>query len=124
MSDFALDDADRWVGDWQAGLEERLARTRALSTRLHALTGSAQSAGGLVEATVDSAGALTDLYLSDEVRRHSARWIAEQILTASEAARAELARQAVLVARANGDDETAEGRVLLTAFTDRLETRR
>ncbi|BBH66681.1 hypothetical protein ACTI_33660 [Actinoplanes sp. OR16] len=109
-----------WVDSWQADLEERLARTRALAAKLHALTGSATAGGGLIEVAVDSAGALVDLYLTEEVRRHSARWIAEQILTASAAARADLAARAVRAAGEDGDDETPEGRALLTAFTDRL----
>jgi hypothetical protein len=115
-------DTAGWIDDWQGELEERLARTRALATRLHALTGSASAGGGLISAEVGSSGALTGLYLAEEVRRHSARWIAEQVLAASAAARNELARRAVEVAHENGDDETAEGRVLLTAFTDRLTT--
>ncbi|MEU4564353.1 YbaB/EbfC family nucleoid-associated protein [Actinoplanes sp. NPDC023936] len=116
-SPFGTDD---WVDDWQAGLEERLARTRALAGKLHALTGTGTAGGDLVVVAVDSSGSLTGLHLSEDVRRHSARWIAEQVLAASEAARADLARRAAEVARQNGDDETAEGRVLLTAFTDRL----
>ncbi|MEU4694877.1 YbaB/EbfC family nucleoid-associated protein [Actinoplanes sp. NPDC023714] len=119
----SADGPDGWVDDWQDSLEERLARTRALAAKLHALTGRAAAAGGMVEVAVDSAGALVDLYLSEEVRRHSARWIAEQVLAASDAARADLARRAVAAAREDGDDETPEGRVLLTAFTDRLGSR-
>ncbi|BAL86479.1 hypothetical protein AMIS_12590 [Actinoplanes missouriensis 431] len=118
--DDPLPDADLWVDDWQAGLEERLARTRALAGRLHALTGTGTAGGDLVVVAVDSSGSLTGLQLSEEVRRHSARWIAEQVLAASEAARVDLARQAAEVAGQGGDDETAEGRVLLAAFTDRL----
>lgn len=116
----ALDEADHWVDDWHEKISARLAHTRALADRLGGLTGSARSGGGLVEVTVDSAGALDDLWLDDGVRRHSGRWIAEQVLAATRSARADLVRQADLAAQESGATDTAEGRALLTALTARL----
>ncbi|WIM94505.1 YbaB/EbfC family nucleoid-associated protein [Actinoplanes oblitus] len=115
-----MDESENWIDDWQEGIEARLARTRDFANRLGEMKGSARSGGGLVEVTVDSSGALNDLYLDDGVRRHSGRWIAEQVLSATRSARAELVRQADLVAQQSGAADTAEGRALLTALTARL----
>ncbi len=120
LDDAALDAADQWVDDWQAKIEARLARTRALAAELQRIAGTARSADGLVEVTVDSSGALRELHLDDDVRRHSGRWIADQVLSTARAARADLARRAADVAEQSGDADTPEGRATLAALTARL----
>lgn len=67
-----LDAAERWVDDWQSGIEERAAQARDLSGQLAALTGTARSADRSVEVTVDSSGAVTDLRLDERIRDWSA----------------------------------------------------
>jgi DNA-binding protein YbaB len=120
LDDAALDAADQWVDDWQAKIEARLARTRTLASNLQAIDGTARSSDGLVEVTVDSSGALRDLHLDEDVRRHSARWIADQVLSTARAARADLARRAAEVAEQSGDADTPEGRAMLAALTARF----
>ncbi|MEV6343710.1 YbaB/EbfC family nucleoid-associated protein [Actinoplanes sp. NPDC051851] len=116
LDDTPWDDADDRIGAWQDRIEARASRVRALAVRLRELRATASSGGGLVRVTVDSGGALTALHLDDAVRRHSAPWIAEQVLAAFAGARAELSRQAERMAR---EDDSTEGRALLTALTDR-----
>jgi hypothetical protein len=120
LDDESLDEAERWVDDWQQGVEARLARSRELAGRLRGVTGWARSGEGLVEVAVDSAGGLVNLYLDDGVQRHSARWIAAQILSTCRLARADAARQAQAVVQECGSGDTADGRALLAAFVDRL----
>jgi DNA-binding protein YbaB len=120
VDDATLDAADQWVDDWQAKIEARLARTRALAANLRVITGTGRSADGLVEVTVDSAGALRALHLDDDVRRHSARWIADQVLAAALAARSDLGRRAAEAAEQSGDADTPEGRATLDALLARF----
>ncbi len=116
LNDQFLDEADRWVDDWNNKIEARLDRTRALATRLQEIRGYARVGGGLVEVAVDSSGTLTDLHLDEGVRRHSVRWIAEQVLLGAQTARADLIRQAEQVAQQSGDSDTPEGRAVLSAL--------
>ncbi|NMO57581.1 YbaB/EbfC family nucleoid-associated protein [Actinoplanes sp. TBRC 11911] len=120
LDDTALNAGDRWIDDWQAKIEARLARTRALTAGLREVKGVGRSGDGLVEVTIDSSGALMELRLDEDVRRHSARWIAEQVITAARSAKGDLARAATGVVHESGENETPEGRAVLAAFTARL----
>jgi hypothetical protein len=73
-----------------------------------------------VEVTVDSSGSLQDLHLDEDVRGHSARWIADQVLATARAARSDLARRAAEVAERSGDADSPEGRAVLAALTARF----
>lgn len=89
----ALDAAARRLDEWESSLAARAARARDLSARTQALTGTARSADGLVEATVDASGLLTGLRLDERVRQHSAAHTARQILAVTRDARADLLRR-------------------------------
>ncbi|MFI7305868.1 YbaB/EbfC family nucleoid-associated protein [Micromonospora aurantiaca] len=89
----ALDAAARRLDEWESSLTDRAARARDLSARTQALTGTARSADGLVEVTVDTSGLLTGLRLDERVRQHSAAHTARQILAVTRDARADLLRQ-------------------------------
>jgi DNA-binding protein YbaB len=119
MDNTTLDAGDRWVDDWQARIEARLERTRALAAGLREINGVGCSGEGLVEVTVDSSGALLKLNLDEGVRRQSARWIAEQVLIAAQAAKADLVRAATEVAQQSGETDTPEGQAILSALTAR-----
>lgn len=67
--DAGLDAAQRRVDQWESSLVERAAKASALSQRLAALTARAHSDDRLVEATVDSSGALVGLRLDEQLRR-------------------------------------------------------
>lgn len=115
-----LDAAQRWVDDWQSGIEERAARAAALSRRVAQLSATARSRDGLVEVTVGASGALTGLRLREEVRRQSTGWIAEQILATVRLAQAELTEQVRRAAAetVGPDDET--GRAMVASFVQRF----
>lgn len=114
-----LDAADRWVDDWQARIEERAARARDAARQLRDLTGRASGGDGLVRVTVNSAGALVDLHLDEQIRRHSARWIADEIMATARKARADVARRALIVIEQTVGTESADGQALLRAFGER-----
>src|SRR6266511_655477 len=85
-----LDDAERLVDDWQAGIEARAAQARELATRLGALTATARSADGLVSVTVGSSGGITDLVLKEGIRDRPAAETARAILATLRAAQSSL----------------------------------
>ncbi|WP_089153984.1 YbaB/EbfC family nucleoid-associated protein [Micromonospora sp. NBS 11-29] len=89
----ALDAATHRLDEWESTLAARAARATALAQRTRALTGTARSADGLVEVTVDPSGLLTDLRLDERTRQHSAAHTARQIMTTTRAAHADLLRQ-------------------------------
>ncbi|AXH92568.1 YbaB/EbfC family nucleoid-associated protein [Micromonospora aurantiaca] len=89
----ALDAAARRLDKWESSLADRATRARDLSARTQPLTGTARSADGLVEVTVDASGLLTGLRLDERVRQHSAAHTARQILAVTGDARADLLRR-------------------------------
>ena len=78
--DADFDRQESRIDDWLGDIEQRAERARALNRAMHGLAVGAASADRLVSVTVDAQGRLTDLQLDDGVRRHSGRWLAEQIM--------------------------------------------
>ncbi|WBC15871.1 YbaB/EbfC family DNA-binding protein [Micromonospora sp. WMMA1998] len=116
----ALDAATRRLDEWESSLADRAARARDLSARTQALTGTARSADGLIEVTVDQTGALADLRLDERTRQHSAAHTARQILATTRAARVDLLRQLTkATTQALGDDPAA--RAIVESHRRRLD---
>jgi len=112
--------AERWVDDWQTGIEERAAQAQALARRVGQLSATVHSRGDVVGVTVDSSGAMTALRLDDNACRHPAAWIAEQILATVRAAQAELVRQVTEATTQTVGLESEIGRAMVASFTRRL----
>lgn len=120
--DAELDAAQRRVDQWESSLTERAAKASALSQRLAGLMVTAHSDDGLVDATVDSSGALIGLRLDEQTRAQPASRTAEQILAVTRAARDDLVRQASAVTvEALGTDDPA-GEAIIEAYERRLRT--
>lgn len=83
----ALDGLERQIAEWRATAEERAARSRLLRERTDAITGTAVDPTHLIRVAVNATGELVDLRLAEDVRQHSATWIAEHIQAAVHAAR-------------------------------------
>ena len=111
-----LDEADRLVGGWQAGIAERASRARALAERLSTLTATARSDDGLVSVTIDSSGHLTDLVLEEGVRRRPAAVTARAILAAVEAARGSLTAAVRVSTDETVGAGTETGRAVIAAY--------
>ncbi len=115
-----LDDAERWVADWSASISERAERAQRLAARVAGLAGSAESAGGLVEARVDSGGVLVALHLDDRLTGWPAARIEREIMIALRRAQATLTgRVAEAVAETVGAD-TETGRAVLDGYDRRF----
>lgn len=115
----SVDAADRWVDDWQSGIEEQATRARALSRRLAGLSASAVSDDGLVEITVDSSGALSGLRLDEAARRQPAADTAAQILALSRQALARLAQQVAQAAAETVGADSLAGRAVVESYARR-----
>ncbi|GAA3734340.1 hypothetical protein GCM10022225_15880 [Plantactinospora mayteni] len=115
-----LDAAQQRVDAWQASFADRAERTGELSRRLAGLRVTACGADGLVEATLDSTGALVDLRLDERTRQQPAARMAEEILATVRAARAELLHRVTeaTVELLGADDP--RGRALIDSYRGRL----
>jgi hypothetical protein len=113
------DAADRWVDDWQAGIEEQAAQAKALSERLAQLTGSARSDDDLIEVSVGPSGAVTNLRLDEGIRRQAAARTAREILATMRAAQAALAQHVAAAVAETVGAETEVGRAVVASFTSR-----
>jgi DNA-binding protein YbaB len=115
-----LDSAERLIDEWQSTIEDRATKARALSQRLGALTSTARSRDGLVEATVAASGVLTGLHLDERVRRQPAAWIARQVLAVTQQALDQLAAQATEATQETVGEDSPEGRAVVASYTTRL----
>ena len=117
-----LDEAERMVDDWQAGIEERAAQARELAARLGALTASARSDDGLVTVTVGPSGALVDLELDEEIRQRPAATTAREIRAALRAAQAALTVAATAVTAETVGAESETGKAVIASYVTRQGT--
>lgn len=97
LDDTALDAADQWVDDWHSKIEARLARTRALAAGLQRSPGPPAPATASWRSLSTAPVRCGSCTWTTGVRLHSGCWIADQVLTTTRAARAELARRAAEV---------------------------
>ena len=114
-----LDDAERLVDDWQAGIEARAAAARALSERLAGLSASARSDDDLVEVTVGASGVITELELDEGIRRQPAADTARSILATMRAAQAALTAAATEVTAETVGADSATGQAVIASFEAR-----
>lgn len=93
---------DRWVADAKAKAQ----RYQAMSTAAQQVAVHESSADGLVRVTVDSAGNVTDLRLTDKVREMSGDQVAAAVLGTMRRAQAKLAdRLGEVMAETIGEDK-------------------
>ena len=110
---YDVDAAEDWLDNWAAGVSARAERAAALSRRVAALTGAAESPDGSIRVTVGASGQISGLALSDEE-------LARRIRAVLRRAQADLARQvAVQVSETVGAD-TETGRAVVHSFETRF----
>jgi DNA-binding protein YbaB len=115
-----LDETERLVDDWQAGVDTSAAATRKLSERLSSLTASARSDDGLVRVTVDPSGVVTDLDLAEGIRRLPADVTAVLILKTMRTAQNALVALATSVTAETLGAGSATGRAIIESYASRL----
>lgn len=89
------DDMDRQIDEWAAKFAQKAEKYRALTRDMESITGQAESASGAVRVTVNRAGILTDLQITDDIRSMRGSQLAGEIMSAVRAAQAGLGRQVV-----------------------------
>lgn len=91
----AADDMDRQIDEWSAKFAEKASKYRALTAEMESITGQAESASGAVRVTVNRAGVLTDLQITDDIRTMRGSQLAGEILGAVRTAQAGLGTKVV-----------------------------
>jgi hypothetical protein len=114
-----LDDAERLVDDWQAGITARAAAARELSERLAGLSASVRSEDDLVGVTVGPSGVVTELDLAEGIRRQSAEDTARSILATMRAAQAALTAAATEITAETVGADSATGQAVIASFEAR-----
>lgn len=106
----------RWASDVQAKAE----RYQQMQQQVTAVTASAESRDGVVRVTVDSAGAVTDLQITDDARRMSGAGLAEAVLTTMRQAQAGIRDQVAEVMAATVGDDTETVNAVVSAYQQRF----
>ncbi|MFI7658719.1 YbaB/EbfC family nucleoid-associated protein [Micromonospora parva] len=82
------------LAEWKGRLDQLATATDAMSERIQELRVTVADGNGLVEVTVDSAGALVDLHLGQRVQRVAPDVVARTIMTTIATAKRQLADRA------------------------------
>jgi len=89
------EDMDRQIDQWAAKVHAKAQKYKALTTEMESITGSAESASGAVRVTVNRAGILTDLSITDDIRTMRGGQLAGEIMGAIRSAQSTLGAQVV-----------------------------
>jgi DNA-binding protein YbaB len=92
-------DASRdYLRTWREDAERKAERAAAMAAQIEQLRASAKDGNDLAEVTVDSAGVLVDLVLTERIHRFEPQVVARAVMSAVRAARAKAAEQGQQIA--------------------------
>lgn len=115
-----IDAAEEWLDHWAAGVSAQAERAAALTRRVAALTGRAESADGAIRVTVGSSGQVESLDLDDRVRELRGEELSRRILAVMRRAQASLAGQVTTEVQATVGADTETGRAVIHSFESRF----
>jgi hypothetical protein len=121
MSDFGLDEAERWLADWSASVSQQAEQSRQLAERVAALSASAESADG-VRVTVDASGQITELELTDRIRELAPARLASAILETMRTAQRKLPDLVAETAADTVGAGSSSASAVIAAFERRFPT--
>jgi DNA-binding protein YbaB len=106
---FLNPDASRdYLRTWREDAERKAERASAMAAQIEQLRTSAKDGNNLAEVTVDSAGVLVDLVLSERIRHFEPQVVARAVMSALRGARTRTAEQAQAIAvEALGPESTS-----------------
>jgi DNA-binding protein YbaB len=88
-------DASReYLRSWQENIDRTAARAAAMRDEMERLRVTARDSNGLAEITIDSAGVLVGLELTDRIHRYEPAAVARAVMSALREARTEAADRA------------------------------
>jgi sugar (pentulose or hexulose) kinase len=119
VSDFGMEEAERWLADWTASVSQTAEQAKRLSDRVAALSASAQNDDG-VRVAVDATGQITELILTERSLRLSPTQLASGILDTMRKAQRKLPQ---LVAEAAGETvgaDSSSASAVVSAFERRF----
>ena len=117
-----LDSAQRWIGDWEASIRDQAAKTKSFAQQGAGLTATAADPNRAVEVTVDSAGGVAALHLSEQTRKMPAHELSDLILSVMRAAQAKLAHAMAQVAAETLGEQSEAARAIVTSYERRFAT--
>ncbi len=98
-------DMERSIERWAAQVHAKAETYKTLTSEMSKITGRSEAANGAIRVTVNQAGLVTDLSLSDDVRSMRGSRLSAEIMTAIRRAQAALGDQVVdLMKQRVGDD--------------------
>lgn len=93
------------IEKWAASVQAKADRYQTMQQQVSAVISSESSRDGIVTVSVDSAGTLRDLRITDDARRFSGSELASSIMTTVRRAQAKITDQvAAVMAETVGDD--------------------
>jgi DNA-binding protein YbaB len=115
-----LDGMGQWVEDWQRGAAQLATRAQALADEVAQVAVSVSSKDGAVRITVAASGNVTDLQLTEAIRKYGAAELATEILTVMRKGQAELAGKVAEISSRTLGSDSPEGRVIVESYERRF----
>lgn len=115
-------DASRdYLRSWKEKVDRTAAQAAAMSRQMERLRVTARDDNGLAEVTVDSAGVLVGLELTDRIRRFEPEVVARAVMTAVREARARAADRAHEIAAETMGPDSLSARTIADRMRQSLE---
>lgn len=115
-----IDAAEEWLNSWTASVNAQAERAAQLTSRVAALTASAESSDGSIKVSVGSTGQIEKLALDDRVQRLSGEELSRQILAVMRKAQASLSTLVTAEVAATVGVDTETGRAVIGSFETRF----
>ncbi|MFC3739309.1 YbaB/EbfC family nucleoid-associated protein [Paractinoplanes deccanensis] len=115
-------DASReYLRSWKESVDRTAARAAAMSERMERLRVTARDGNGLAEVTIDSAGVLVGLELTDRIHRFEPQVVARAVMSALRDARARAADRAHEIAVETMGPDSLSARTVADRMRQALE---
>jgi DNA-binding protein YbaB len=115
-------DASReYLRSWRENVDRMAARAAAMSEQMERLRVTARDGNGLAEVTIDSAGVLVGLELTDRIHRFEPAAVAGAVMSALRQARAEAADRAHDIAVETMGPDSLSARTIAERMRQTLE---
>lgn len=111
---------ERQLEEWAQQAEQKAERYQQMSTAVSAVSASDSTPDGMVRVTVNSAGAVSGLELSDQIRTHSGADVAGQIMACVQRAQSKLAAQVAEAMQATIGDEQSTIDTVVSGYQQRF----